>query len=92
MGLANGYVGIVFVTWLQMRTAPEMLGRMMSLLMFASAGLLPISNLLTGALIGLNTVWFFVASGLLMTLIVLLTMRNPALRAMGIAEVPSGAD
>jgi MFS family permease len=91
MGLANGYVNIVFVTWLQMRTAPEMLGRMMSLLMFASAGLLPISNLLTGALIGLNTVWFFVISGLLMTVIVLVTMRNPELRAMGISKVPAEA-
>ena len=91
MGLANGYVNILFITWLQTRTAPEMLGRMMSLLMFASAGLLPISNLLTGALIGLNTVWFFIISGLLMTLIVLLTMRNPELRAMGISVNPAEA-
>ena len=38
MGLAQGYVVIQFVTWLQMRTPARMLGRTMSLLMFAVVG------------------------------------------------------
>ncbi|HIP72199.1 MAG TPA: MFS transporter, partial [Anaerolineae bacterium] len=38
-GIADGYVVIMFITWLQLRTPEAMLGRMMSLLMFASAGL-----------------------------------------------------
>lgn len=93
-GAANGYVVILFITWLQGRTRPEMLGRVMSLLMFSSAGLLPISNLMTGALIDLNPVWLFLISGALMTLIVLLMMVNPAVRAMepGQVEVVPATD
>lgn len=82
MGLANGYVVIIFVTWLQQRTHPSMLGRVMSLLMFSSAGLLPISNMLTGMLIKINPVGLFIFSGSLMTVFVLLAMFNPSLRRM----------
>lgn len=82
MGAANGYVVIIFITWLQTSTQEAMLGRMMSLLMFASAGLLPLSSLLTGALISLHVIGLFVISGSLMTLLVLLMLRNPAIRSL----------
>lgn len=82
MGAANGYVVILFVTWLQNRTPQAMLGRMMSLLMFASAGLLPVSNVITGALIRLDLTAVFVGGGSLMALLVFLSMLNPAVRAM----------
>ncbi|MDX1437322.1 MAG: hypothetical protein R3335_10955 [Anaerolineales bacterium] len=60
----------------------KMLGRMMSMLMFASAWLIPISTMLTGAIIGWNPVALFVVSGLLMTAITLLALLNPAVRSM----------
>jgi Major Facilitator Superfamily len=82
MGAANGYVVILFVTWLQSRTPQAMLGRMMSLLMFASAGLMPVSNVITGALIRLDVTAVFVGGGSLMALLVFLSMLNPAVRAM----------
>jgi hypothetical protein len=82
MGAANGYVVILFVTWLQSRTPQAMLGRMMSLLMFASTGLLPVSNVITGALIRLDVTAVFVGGGSLMALLVFLAMLNPAVRAM----------
>lgn len=82
MGAANGYVVIIFITWLQTSTQDTMLGRMMSLLMFASAGLLPLSSLLTGALISVHVVGLFVVSGSLMTLLVLLMLRNPAIHSL----------
>lgn len=87
MGAANGYVVILFVTWLQNRTPQAMLGRMMSLLMFASAGLLPVSNVITGVLIRLDVTAVFVGGGSLMALLVLLSMLNPAVRAMEPAPV-----
>lgn len=94
MGLANGYVVILFITWLQSRTPEAMLGRMMSLLMFASAGLLPVSNMLTGALINLNVTVVFLGGGGLMVLVVFVFMLNPAVRAMEPAPVlaPGAAD
>lgn len=88
MGVANGYVVILFVTWLQRRTSEDMLGRMMSLLMLASVGLLPVSNILTGALVGLNARALFVTAGGLMVILVFLSMLNPAVRAM--EEGPAG--
>lgn len=39
MGTANGYANIMLITWLQQKVAPEMTGRIMSLVMFAAIGL-----------------------------------------------------
>ncbi|MBZ0301492.1 MAG: MFS transporter [Anaerolineae bacterium] len=82
MGIANGYTVIQFVTWLQGRTPEAMLGRTMSLLMFASVGLIPVSNALAGALIEVNLTAFFVISGALMAAMTLLAALNPATRSM----------
>jgi MFS family permease len=84
MGLSNGYVVILFIAWLQRNTPAAMLGRMMSLLMFSEAGLLPISMAITGALVRLNATWLFVVAGGLMMLFVLLSILNPSLRDMGL--------
>lgn len=87
MGLANGYVVILFITWLQQRTPQTMLGRVMSVLMFSSVGLIPVSHAVAGALINFNLTWVFLAGGVAMTLLVLLSMLNPAVRSM---ELKSG--
>jgi hypothetical protein len=88
MGMAQGYVVVLFITWLQRRTSELMMGRMMSLLMLASAGLLPLSNLLTGALIRIDARSLFLTAGGLMIITVFLFMLNPAVRVM---EEGSGA-
>jgi len=59
-----------------------MLGCVMSLLMFASTGLLPVLTALSGAVLGLNTAWVFGTAGVTMTVVVLLAMLNPAVRSM----------
>ena len=83
LGLGNGYVVILFITWLQERTPEILLGRMMSLLMFASAGLIPVSTAITGALIEFNMTATFIGSGGLMTALVLLAaVFHPMLRQM----------
>lgn len=87
MGIANGYFVIQFVTWLQSRTPRALLGRMMSLMMFSTVGLHPVSTSLTGALIKLNITALFVAAGTLMTILSLLAVLNPAVRAMGVETV-----
>lgn len=81
-GAANGYVVILFITWLQERTPENYLGRVMSVLIFASVGLLPVSTSLTGALIEVSTTGLFVTSGLIMSAIVFIAMTNPGLRLM----------
>lgn len=84
LGLGNGYVVILFITWLQERTPDVLLGRMMSLLMFASAGLIPVSTAITGALIEIDMTATFIGAGSLMTTLVLLAaLFFPILRQMG---------
>jgi len=59
----NAYV----VSWLQRRTDPAMQGRVMSLVMMASIGLVPISLAASGAIADVNpTVLFVIAGGLIL--------------------------
>jgi MFS family permease len=81
MGIANGYANINLITWLQQKVAPEMTGRVMSLVMFAAIGLNPVSNALAGVLIGLNLTVLLVCAGLLMTTFTLSAAFSPAVRA-----------
>lgn len=83
MGAANGYVLVLFVTWLQARTPQAMQGRMMSFVLFASLGLVPVSMAFSGALIEMNAQALFVGAGSLLTLIMLFSAMNPAVRGMG---------
>ena len=83
MGIANGYVVIMFITWLQRRTPSELLGRMMSLLMFALVGLNPISAALAGILVKLSTTFLLVGAGSALIMVVLVSLFNPVIRDMG---------
>ena len=87
MGLVNGYINIYLVTWLQTRTPDALLGRIMSLLMFASVGLVPISNAVTGALLEIHATGLFVTAGVIMVIVMLGSLLNPAIRAMGVEPV-----
>lgn len=80
MGTANGYANIMLITWLQEKVAPEMTGRIMSLVMFAAIGLNPVSTALAGALIGLNAAALLVCSGILMTVFTLSAAFSPNVR------------
>jgi MFS family permease len=84
VGTGNGYIVISFITWLQRRTPQNMLGRVMSLLMFAAMGLNPISMALAGVFIGLNAMATFVGAGVLMTAIIFLAALNQGVREIGL--------
>jgi MFS family permease len=79
LGLGNGYVTIILFTWIQTRTPRAMLGRMMSLLTLSSAGLVPVSQALSGTLGAWNLTVLFVLSGSLIVLLTIWTAVQPAL-------------
>ena len=81
MGITDGYANINLITWLQQKVAPEMTGRVMSLVMFAAIGLNPVSTALAGVLIGLGATILLVCAGCLMTLFTLAAEFSPAVRA-----------
>jgi MFS family permease len=91
MGVTNGYVNINFFTWLQKRIPQELMGRVMSLLIFSSVGLAPISNALAGAILQVNLNVLFMGGGLLMTALCLFAVLLPAVRHMG-SETASGQE
>lgn len=70
IGIAAGIGNVVVLTDLQHRTPPEMLGRVMSLVMLTAIGLTPISYAAAGALaeISLETLFFSATAAVLLTL------------------------
>jgi hypothetical protein len=83
MGAAEGYVVIQFVTWLQMRTPPEMIGRMMGLLMFSVVGMTPVSTAAAGALVQMSATAVLIGAGTLMVVVVAVGAFSPSVWRLG---------
>ncbi len=87
-GALGGIAQIAIFSWIQRRVAPEMMGRTMSVLMFTFMGLGPLSAALAGSLLKVISLpELFVGAGLLLSVIALTCMGNPALRSIGAAHV-----
>ena len=80
LGLGNGYITIILFTWMQTRAPKEMLGRMMSLLMFSSTGLVPVSQAISGAVSKWDLNVLFVSAGTLVLLVTLWAAFQPGLK------------
>ena len=89
IGAAEGYAGIMFMSWLQARTPQRMMGRVMSLLMISAVGLSPISYAVSGALLKLSLEWVFVGAGALLTLLCLAAVFRREVRTMTMPDNPS---
>jgi len=83
MGLAIGYVNVASMSWLQKRVPAEKMGRVMSLVMLGSFGLVPISNFLAGVLADNHLMLMFGGAGLILVLMSLFSLTNRDIRAMG---------
>ncbi|HMK93602.1 MAG TPA: hypothetical protein VK576_11435, partial [Thermoleophilia bacterium] len=93
MGAASGYLVVFFFSWLQRRTPRAMMGRMMSLILFASVGLVPVSQAVSGALLRVSTTALFVGVAVVLGVLLARAAVSPALRAMGLeltADTSSG--
>jgi MFS family permease len=66
MGLAVGFVNVQFTSWLQTRVSREFLGRVMSVLMFAAVGLIPVSYAISGVVARWSLSALFVGAGALL--------------------------
>lgn len=77
VGVGNGVLEISVVTSIQRMTPKEMLGRVMSLLLLAGVGLVPISQALSGAFIKLSLTGLFVGAGILMVLVAIWLVLQP---------------
>ncbi len=82
MGIGSGFVNVVFVAWLQSRTDPHMLGRVMSLVMFASLGMAPLSFAIAGALVDLHATLLFAAAGAIVLAATVFSASNRLVRGI----------
>ncbi|MGB7766153.1 MAG: MFS transporter, partial [Candidatus Acidiferrales bacterium] len=80
MGLGVGIVNVQFATWLQLRVERAVLGRVMSVLMFAAIGLVPISYAISGVVAQWNLSVLFVAAGALLAAASLAAFTGKAAR------------
>lgn len=63
LGLVDGFLSVRLITYLQRRTPAALLGRIMSLILFANIGLAPLSQALAGALSRYTIDGLFIGAG-----------------------------
>ena len=90
MGVSSGYVNILYITWLQTYVPSSLMGRIMSLAMFAGVGLTPPAMILSGALAAWNLTAFFCIAGTLLVIITLWCATLPEVREIGLQEWGKG--
>ncbi len=93
LGSGNGYLAILLYTWMQTRTPRQMLGRVMSLLMFANTGLVPVSQALSGAASKWNLDLMLIIAGGLALLVTAWAATRPELTEFSdsLAQAPDTA-
>jgi MFS family permease len=92
LGLGNGYIAIIMITWMQTRAPRDMLGRIMSLLTFSSTGLVPISQAVAGAVSKWNLTSMFAIAGGLVLLVTVWMALHPDLKAFSASLSASPAE
>ena len=83
-GMALGYGNLLGLTWIQSRIPPELMGRVMSLMILGSMGTVPISMLIAGAAVQANLDATLIVAGAGMALISLASLLSAAVRNLGL--------
>jgi MFS family permease len=81
---AQCYTSVLLMTWMQLRVEINMLGRMMSVLMFAMLGIMPISMALAGWFIdrfGLDNM--YLVAGIAMIMVAIGASFSKSIRLLG---------
>ena len=93
-GLALGYVNLLGITWIQRRIPQALMGRVMSLLITGSVGLVPVSMFLAGIAIQVSVDATMIGAGVGMAALAFAAALTPAVRNIGLEpiwEEPAGA-
>jgi len=83
MGLAAGALNVRAIAWLQGETEPGYRGRVMSLVMFASVGLAPLSLVVAGAVIGYGFAPLYLGAAVLTVAATALAGATREVRSLG---------
>jgi MFS family permease len=91
-GVALGYTNLLSITWIQRRIPQALMGRVMSLLITGSVGLVPVSMFLAGIAVQINVNATFLGAGIGMALVTIIAITSSAVRNLGLepmAEPPA---
>ena len=83
-GIALGYGNLLGLTWIQSRIPSALMGRVMSLMMLGSMGLVPVSMLIAGAAVQVSLDATLVIAGLGIAAVSLASLLSPAVRNLGL--------
>jgi MFS family permease len=82
MSSAAAFLNIQLIAWFQQRIERALMGRVMSVLMFASVGLAPLSLAVTGGALKLSIPGTFFAAGAMVLVVTLLAASHRVVRAI----------
>ncbi len=92
IGISLGFSNLLTITWIQRRVPGTLMGRVMSVMMFGSLGLVPLSTMLAGVFVTIDLSAVLVVGGVGMTVLVLVSLLLRPIRRMGYEPVrPSQA-
>jgi MFS family permease len=80
MGVSAGFLNVQLMAWFQQRVERAMLGRVMSVLMFAVLGLMPVSLAAAGVAVQLSLPGMFAGAGALVLMVTIVAGLNRAVR------------
>jgi hypothetical protein len=83
-GIALGFGNLHGMTWTQTRVAPALMGRVMSVMIMGSVGLVPVSMLIAGAVVQVSLDGMLVVAGIGMAVLCAGSLLSPAVRHMGL--------
>ncbi len=82
VGASSGFSNLLLITWLQRHISKDMMGRVMSIVMLFSMGLMPISAAVGGFIAEYSLTFLFVLNGSLLVVTVILSLLNQKVRTM----------
>lgn len=92
-GATLGYGNLLGMSWIQARVPKQLMGRVMSLLMVASMGLVPVSELVAGVFVQVSLTGVLVVAGVGMAGVSLVALRSARIRGLGLEPpLDDGAD
>jgi MFS family permease len=80
IGICGGIANVSMMAWIQGRVDHALMGRVMSVIMFAAVGLMPVSLALAGLVAERHATGMFTVAGILMMLTALVAGLSPATR------------
>ena len=83
-GIALGFTNLLGITWIQRRIPQALMGRVMSLLITGSVGLIPVSMFLAGFAVQLDVDVTLLAAGFGMLAVALIALASAPIRNIGL--------